>query len=152
MCIRDSLKSIYFADKRHLLDFGRRLHDDEYVAMKDGPVGNHAYDLFNDVKKSRTDRSSFQIANGQFSVGEDGMTINPLRSFNPETFSDSEISCLKAAISLCSQLSFAQLRDLSHDEGYDAADPNGAMQMDAIIGAMEGGEEALPHLREQGLV
>src|SRR5262245_11384136 len=91
------LKAIYFADRQHLLKFGRRLHDDRYVAMEDGPVPSHAYDLFKNVRYQRSDRSDFSISNGHFTV-TDEVHIVPLRDPDMRVFSKSEIACLNESI------------------------------------------------------
>jgi len=144
------LKAIYFADKRHLLNFGRRIHEDSYIAMEDGPVPTYAYDLFKNIKYRRDSRPDYLVAAGQFDVRGD-REIVPLREPEMDIFSESEIACLNTSIEFVSGLSFGQLRDQSHDDAWKAASTNGPMKIEEIISAMQGGVEALPHLRERML-
>ena len=143
------LKSIYYADRFHTLKYGRRLHDDEYIAMEDGPVGSYAYDLFKNVKfgESRKFVRGYEVAKGQFSV--DGDEISPLRDYDATALSESELECLAEAITLTNKMSFKQLADYSHDPAWQVAPSNRPMSIESIISAMEGGEEALPYLKER---
>lgn len=144
------LKMIYFADRHHLLEFGRRIHDDSYIAMEDGPVPSHAYDLFKNVKFNRTSRPDYPVSAGQFEV-RNGREIVPLREARMEFLSVSELQCLNRYIEVLSKLSFPEIRDLSHDDAWKAASTNGPMDIEEIVSAMEGGKEALPYLRERML-
>ena len=143
------LKAIYFADQQHLVQFGRRLHDDSYVAMEDGPVASHAYDLFKNVKFERRNRRDYSISKGQFDVDQD--TIVPLRDPDLRVLSKSEISCLDQAIKTTSKLSFKKLRDLSHDAAWKAASTNRFMDIEDIVKATDGGADAWPYLQERML-
>ena len=144
------LKAIYFADRQHLLKFGRRIHEDSYIAMEDGPVPSYAYDLFKNVKYQRENRQDYLVAAGQFEVRNEREII-PLREPEIGIFSESEIACLNECIQFVSNLSFGQLRHQSHDDAWKAASTNGSMKIEEIVSAMEGGPEALPYLRERML-
>ena len=144
------MKTIYFADKEHLLRFGRRIHDDSYIAMEAGPVPSYAYDLYKNVKFDRTTHPSYEVSAGQFETPDDRHIV-PQRSPNLTHFSTSERLCLDEKIAELSELSFGELKALSHDDAWKAASTNGPMQIEDIIRAMDGGEEALPHLRERML-
>ena len=39
-------KILYFAERNHLAKYGRLILNDDYVAMKNGPVPSKLYDLF----------------------------------------------------------------------------------------------------------
>lgn len=142
------LKAIYFADRDHVLRFGRRIHNDAYVAMENGPVPSHAYDLFKNVKFDRSSRQDYEISAGQFEVKNEN-TICPLREPDMRLLSKSERICLDEAIKRTARLSFGRLRDLSHDEAWKAASTNQFMKLEDIVKAMDGGEEAWPHLQER---
>lgn len=144
------LKMIYFADRHHLLEFGRRLHEDSYIAMEDGPVPTYAYDLFKNVRYNRIHRQDYNVSASQFEV-RNGREIVPLRDPDMAHFSASEIQCLNRYIGALSKLSYGEIRDLSHDDAWQAASSNGPMEIEAIISAMDGGKEALPYLRERML-
>jgi uncharacterized phage-associated protein len=144
------LKAIYFADRNHLLEFGRRIHEDAYVAMENGPVPSYAYDLFKNVRYDRRSRGDYQVSAGQFEVKND-LEIVPLRDPDMSVFSESEILCLNKSIKAIAPLSFAALKAKSHDEAWKAASTNAFMKIEDIISAMEGGKEALPYLQERML-
>lgn len=46
----DVFKVMYFADRKHIAEYGRTILGDTYVAMKNGPVPSKIYDC---VKKAR---------------------------------------------------------------------------------------------------
>jgi uncharacterized phage-associated protein len=142
------LKAIYFADRQHLLRFGRRLHEDRYIAMEDGPVPSYGYDLFKNVRYQRTTRADYQVSAGQFEVVDDRQIV-PLRDPDMTIFSKSEIACLNESIAEVSALNFGQLRDKSHDDAWKAASTNGAMTLEDIVSAMEGGKAALPYIQDR---
>ena len=52
-------KSLYFAEQKHLVRYGRTIVGDKYIAMKDGPVPSKIFDL---IKLIRGDNNPF-IAN-----------------------------------------------------------------------------------------
>jgi uncharacterized phage-associated protein len=132
------LKMIYFADRHHLLEFGRRLHEDSYIAMEDGPVPSYAYDLFKNVRFNRTFRDDYKVSAGQFEVRND-REIVPLRDPNMDIFSASEIQCLNRYIDSLSKLSYSEIRDMSHDDAWKAASTNCPMAIEEIVSAMDGG-------------
>ena len=142
------LKTIYFADRHHLLKFGRRIHEDSYVAMEDGPVPSYAYDLFKNVRYARETRADYGVAAEQFEVRNDHEIV-PLREPDMSVFSESEVECLNEWIEIISQLSFGQLRRKSHDDAWKASSTNEFMKIEDIISAMEGGQDALPYLQER---
>ena len=142
------LKIIYFADRHHFLDFGRRIHEDVYVAMEDGPVPSYAYDLYKNVRFNRHFRPDYHISAGQFEI-RDRWEIVPLRGPDMSVFSESEVLCLNRYIAALSPLSFGELRDLSHDEAWKAASSNGPMKIEDIVSAMDGGQDALPYLQDR---
>src|SRR5260370_26730799 len=137
------LKAPYFADKYHLEDCGRPVSADIYYAMKDGPVPGGMYDLFKDVKYDR--RSPFaEKAKAAFKV--EGDAILPRREANLEFFSKSDLESLDRAISDVGKLSFAELKDRSHDTAVDEADRNGEIPFDAIVKTLPRGELLLTSL------
>ena len=43
-------KILYFAEQKHLLQYGRTITGDRYIAMKDGPVPSNIYDLLKTLR------------------------------------------------------------------------------------------------------
>jgi len=139
------LKAIYVADKEHLNRYGRQLFDDTYIAMRLGPVPSLAYDI---VKSVRGDGClSIPDLNPQESISvPDQFKVIALRHANLSQFSDSEIECLKYALSIVSPMKFEQLMEYTHDKAYLASQQNDEMSIDSIISTLENEKEIFEYL------
>jgi hypothetical protein len=139
------LKAIYLADKEHLQRFGRQIFDDNYIAMKDGPVPSLAYDL---IKCARGDgRNFFADLEPQNAINvPDRFTVIPKRPTTTDLFSPSELECLDHAFQIVKPLSFGQLKALSHDAAYLAADQDGEMSVQVIVASLANGKEVIDYL------
>lgn len=103
------LKILYFAECKHLLNYGRPITGDAIIAMQYGPVPSHSYDL---VKHSKVNPELFTISEN---------IVETVKKPNLSVFSESDIECLDQSISENSKLSFRELRDKSHDASYEWA-------------------------------
>ena len=116
-------KTFFFADKKHLFDWGRPISGDRYVAMEHGPVPSAIYDLLksdsgvpDEIVSSLYERIR-TVANANriqvFSVNE-----TPLYPALART--DQEY--LLEALSTYGNMGFGELKRLSHeDPAYEAA-------------------------------
>ena len=57
------LKILYFADKIHLSAYGRLIAGDSYVAMSNGPVPSHAYNIIKTVRGDESISYGIDLAN-----------------------------------------------------------------------------------------
>ncbi|MCA6222573.1 Panacea domain-containing protein [Photorhabdus antumapuensis] len=144
-------KILYFADRLHLEHYGRLITGDNYLAMKDGPVAENAYDI---IKIARGDGRF--IPNGcdidiiRSALSVDGSTgnhqVHALRNFNEDVFSDSDIDCINEAIEKYGNLSFKEIRDISHDSVWMAADQNGEIPLEVIAASCKDGDKLVAYL------
>lgn len=142
------LKIMYFADKEHLGKYGRFICNDYYVAMNNGPVPSGAYDI---IKFIRGDGYACvdDHARGSLEVyPKPDHTVVPLREPDLELLSDSDIECLESAITHYGKLSFSRLKELSHDDAFNAADENDEIPIEAIAATLEDGDLIVKHLTE----
>ena len=140
------LKTIYFADKIHLKRYGRQIFEDSYRAMKQGPVPSLAYDI---VKAVRGDgwfvfdkpspKTALQVP--------DRYTILPLRGPEAQLLSQSDVECIDYAYNQVKDLSFSELKRLSHDEAYKAVDEDEEMTIESIIGTLANSDEIIDYRR-----
>lgn len=100
------LKSLYFADKFHLQQFGRPVTGDTYYKLRHGPVGTIAYDI---LKRERDriapkilEKAAYAFAEIQ---GDDHHYYYSRKPPRCDAFSRSDLQCLDQAISHCIQLS-----------------------------------------------
>ncbi len=107
------LKAIYVADKLHLAEYGRLIYPERFIAMNYGPVASLAYDIVKDVRDDRRD-PVMEDADDAFAV--EGHHIRPKREADLALLSESDRRCLDEAIRQCGNLTFKQLKDLTHAE------------------------------------
>jgi len=139
-----ALKVLYFADKGHLTKYGRLICGDSYVAMRHGPVPSGTYDL---IKYARGDGFCWEDAPITEAFAIQGRTIVPHRKANLDFLSQSDIECLDAAIEQYGQLSFGQLRELSHDNAFRASDENDFIPVEALVRTLPNGNLLLDYLQ-----
>lgn len=113
----DIVKSLFLADRHHLNEWGRPITFDNYVAMNHGPVPSLAYDLLkgnefalNRLQIEKLPWSRKSASNGVFSYfGADAGTFK-------RYLSESDIDALNGAATIVEELSFGQIRRLTHDD------------------------------------
>lgn len=106
-----SFKIIYFADQKHLSEYGRPIIGDTYLKMDYGPVPSFVRDLSKD--KIPQHEGSFAIQGSK--------TIRPLKEPNLDFLSETDLECLNASIEENKDLSFDELTKKSHDFAWQSA-------------------------------
>jgi len=137
-------KTIYFADKEHLKRYGRQIFEDNYRAMKQGPVPSLAYDIVKNVRGDGWFVFNNPSPKTALSV-PDRYTILPLREPDVQLLSQTDIECLDYAYNQIKDLSFQQLKDLSHDGAYKAVDQDEEMTIESIINTLENSDEVMDY-------
>lgn len=132
-------KIMYFADKRHLGQYGRFISGDSYIAMEFGPVPSTAYDM---VKEAR----EYAMPDG---ITVDGYRIVPTRDSNIEVFSESDTECLDWAIEEYGHKTFGELTDASHDSAWIQTAENGEMTIESIVATLEDADVLMAYLQDQ---
>lgn len=117
-------KIFYFADMKHIARYGRPIVGDHYVAMKNGPVPSHLYDI---LKAAKGQEECGPTAEYQQYFKVCGYHVSPATEPEMDELSASEVECLDESIRENMHKSFEQLTDESHDKAYDAADLNNRM-------------------------
>lgn len=137
------LKTIYFAEKNHLRRFGCRLSNDNYMAMPHGPVSS----FVDDALKNNTSRKGVSIIINAININRNEIIAKE----NPDMdeISSSNIDCLKKAYDDIKDLSFFNIRDLSHDLAYCKASTNGKMNIFDVMEDAGANEDSLRLLKDQ---
>lgn len=138
-------KLMYFADRKHLEEYGRFICGDSYVAMQHGPVPSGIYDILKSVRFSGCECHT-EMLKGAFAVDE--YTVKPLRNANCDYFSDSDLACLDWAIEKFGNKSFDYLTRLSHDKAWQSADENDFISVEQIVVTFDAPGNLLEHLRD----
>ncbi|RDD61451.1 Panacea domain-containing protein [Ferruginivarius sediminum] len=115
-------KVFFFADREHLLDWGRPISGDRFVAMEHGPVPSFVYDLLkncdaepDEVVQKLNERVLIERQHNMLKVYSKGKN-----SF--DLLSGSDVEYLEWSLKKHIHLSFGRLRELSHqDRSYKAA-------------------------------
>ena len=115
------VKTLYYADKFHLQEYGRVITGDCYIAMEDGPVPSGAYHL---IKFARGDaylydKNIFEAhPEKAIKVARDGKNtwIYPQREPDFNHLSESDLECLDEAIKKYANMDPGELWKLVHKE------------------------------------
>ncbi len=110
------LKILFFADKYHLVRYGRTITGDGYSALPDGPVPSITYDIFKRqvLRKPFTEEGRRIAANLEISRKTKYPRFRAVAPYDADDLSKSDIAALDYAIRQLRHMSYDQLRDLSH--------------------------------------
>lgn len=115
-------KVMFFADREHLLDFGRPITGDKYVAMEHGPVPSAIRDLLK--TDSGYPDEILDALNARVDIKVDGNRQH-VYSRNADDYprlSGSDKAYLQASLQKYGKMSFSLLKSISHkDPAYEAA-------------------------------
>ncbi|MDR1341871.1 MAG: SocA family protein [Prevotellaceae bacterium] len=121
-------KILYFADRDHLVTYGRVITGDTYIKMKKGPVPTHIYDGFKALR-SKTGGLFHSAAEAE----KDTYILKPLRDYLPRIVSQSDVEKLSASIGRYGAMQFDQLTSISHAQAWNAAKRNRAIALEDIM-------------------
>ena len=122
-------KVFFFADREHLLDWGRPISGDRYVAMEHGPVPSGIYNLVkndsgmpDELLDLMRDRILFENEHNKIHLfsNDEKLDFSALSGTDMEYLADS--------LATYGNMSFGKLREISHrDAAYEAAWRNAGM-------------------------
>lgn len=126
-------KILYFAEQKHLLEWGDRMVPDNFHAYEYGPVPDQLYKaLHNNPKYGR--ELPQMILNVVHYAGEDAPNVLlPNREPDMDCLSLADVECLDASISDNTRLSFNELKEKSHDGAW----------LEAWISAQNGNDDTI---------
>ncbi|MFH1112559.1 MAG: Panacea domain-containing protein [Pseudomonadota bacterium] len=112
------VKLVYFADKRHLHEWGRTITGDRFAKMRYGPTPSAVYDM---IKAVRGDKDWERDLSAFFKVEDD--TIIPAADYhvNGDIFSDSEIEILDEISRKYEGCTFDEIMRDAHDKAWKDA-------------------------------
>jgi uncharacterized phage-associated protein len=122
-------KLLYFADKEHLVRFGRPITGDHYYKLEHGPVPTRGLDLL------KGQGYAPDVALLEKYIAVKGMTIHPKQAPERKVFSRSDLGVLDSVCRKYGRMTAAQLRTLSHRErAWVEAAENGPMDFGLFFG------------------
>jgi hypothetical protein len=106
------LKTLYYADKNHLHEWGRTITGDTYVRMGLGPVPSNTYDM---LKSVRGDGDWIRDLKQFLSVVRK-TTVKPLCAPDMNSLSETDKKALEASFKIRGRKGFNALKKEAHDD------------------------------------
>lgn len=127
-------KILYFADQRHLSEYGRSITGDTYIAMQFGPVPSCIDDILKAVRGDSFFSSVPEIeVLRQAIVFDNRFIVKALKAPDMDELSVSDVACLDFAIGLCKDKSFAELTAFSHGLAWSNTQRDRAISVKDIL-------------------
>lgn len=117
-------KLLYLAQKEHLKKYGRPIVNDDFYAMKAGPVPTITYDICKVADKEITDMDLSDIAQSISVVNRKNSSGTPIKCVKANAIADmdelsvSDIECIDYACKTYGRHHSTTLSDISHDEAW----------------------------------
>jgi uncharacterized phage-associated protein len=111
-------KVMYFADQKHLTRYGSLITEDQYIAMKNGPVPSMAYDILKALRGQGLHSNDREKFNQYFKL-IDNYNIESKIKPDHDELSDAAIKCLDESIIENQDFDFDKLTDKSHDSAWE---------------------------------
>lgn len=133
-------KILYFADQRHLSQYGRSITGDTYIAMQYGPVPSCVDDILKALRGDSFFSSSSEIEPFKKCLDfENRFIVRALKEPDMDELSVTDVKCLDYAIELCKDMKFAELTAFSHGLAWTNTARDRAISIKDIL--REAGDE-----------
>lgn len=138
------VKTIYMAQKQHLVDYFCPMINDRICAMKWGPVPSIVYDALRIARGEKVVLSFYtddtiKLISDAIKFGEEIFTAK--EQSDSDYLSESSIRCLNAALESVPETAFITLANTTHGEVWRRAYRSASKTMDEVQMAIEGGIE-----------
>ncbi|MEX2148794.1 MAG: Panacea domain-containing protein [Steroidobacteraceae bacterium] len=142
------LKCLYYADRKHLQEYGRQIYGDTFYALEHGPVPGGAYDIIKYVNGRMKWDLQFPEAFELLEVNDH--YLDAKGKADTDLLSKSDMACLLDAAKKYGTMPFGKLKKVSHQgKAFDNADQNGEMKLSDLIDELKGAEAVAAHLRDR---
>lgn len=133
-------KILYFADQKHLSQYGRSITGDTYIAMQYGPVPSSVDDILKALRGDSFFSSSKEIDPFRKCIDfENRFIMRGLKEPDMDELSVTDVKCLDYAINLCKDMNFAELTAFSHGLAWNNTARDRAISVKDIL--REAGDE-----------
>lgn len=127
-------KILYFADQRHLSQYGRSITGDTYIAMQYGPVPSNVDDILKAIRGDSFFASSKEAEQlKKWFAFNNHFMVRALVEPNMKKLSVTDVKCLIYAIDLCRDKSFDELTDYSHGLAWNNTKRDREMSVKDIL-------------------
>lgn len=142
------LKCLYYADRKHLQEYGRQIYGDTFYALEHGPVPSAAYEIV----KYANGRAKWDL---RFPEAFELLEVNDVYlsargAADTDLLSRSDMACLLEAARKYGKMPFGKLKRLSHQgKAFENAGPNGEMKLSDLVEELKGAEAIASHLEDR---
>ena len=142
------LKCLYYADRKHLHEYGRQIYGETFYALDHGPVPSAADEIIKHANgRAKWDRQ-FHEAFELLDVND--IHVSARGSVDTDLLSRSDMACLLDAARKYGKMPFGKLKKLSHQgKAFENADANGEMKLADLIDELRGGKAVASHLQDR---
>ena len=123
-------KILYFADRKHLVEWGTLITGDTYIAMEAGPVPSRVYDMFKIVRGDAYSQDTEGL--GEMFAVEDWMYVVPKRDADMGKLSASDVESLQWALDTYGNMTYKEIKEKSHDVAWSATAKDYAISVESI--------------------
>ena len=133
-------KILYFADQKHLSEYGRSITGDKYIAMQYGPVPSSVDDILKALRGDSYFSQSPEIDPlRKYITFENKYILSGSLNADLDELSATDLKCIDSAIELCKDKSFGELTALSHGLAWSNSRKDRAISVKDIL--REAGDE-----------
>ena len=142
------LKCLYYADRKHLQEYGRQIYGETFYALEHGPVPSAAYEII----KYTNGHAKWDL---QFHEAFDLLDVNDIHvsargPVDTDLLSQSDMVCLLDASRKYGRMSFTRLKKLSRQgKAFENADPNAEMKLADLVDELQDSESVASHLKDR---
>ncbi|MBQ2839681.1 MAG: SocA family protein [Muribaculaceae bacterium] len=127
-------KILYFADQKHLSQYGRSITGDTYIAMQYGPVPSCVDDILKALRGDSFFSSNEEITKlKNYIIFENRFIVRGVKEPDMDELSGSDIECLDYAVNLCRNKNFDELTAYSHGMAWNNTRPDREMSVKDIL-------------------
>ena len=142
------LKCLYYADRKHLQEYGRQIYGETFYALEHGPVPSAAYEIITYANGRAKWDLQFHEAIELLDVND--IHVSARGSVDTELLSRSDMACLLDAARKYGKMPFGKLKKLSHQgKAFENADANGEMKLADLIDELRDGKAVASHLKDR---
>lgn len=149
------LKIIYFAEQKHLLEWGSRMTADDFRAYQYGPVPDQLYKAAHNNGKYGNELPVLFSGAACFAGDDAPNILLPKREPDMDYLPKAVVRCLDESIAENAGLTFGQLKSKSHDSAWRKAwnsnreGNDDLMDTLSIAEAAGANEDMLDYIKEQ---
>ena len=142
------LKCLYYADRKHLQEYGRQIYGETFYALEHGPVPSAAYEII----KYANGRAKWDL---KFHEAFELLEVNDIHvsargTVDTDLLSRSDMACLLDAARKYGKMPFGKLKNLSRQgKAFENVDANGEMKLADLIDELRDGDAVASHLKDR---